>query len=1016
MKCKGIFRYLFIWKKIRSVSFAVFAMLLMTTPAHADILEQINYQGKLTDATGIPVANGSYDAVFKIYDASSGGTLLWTGTHTTANSNPLTVTGGIFSTLLGSGTGNTLNIDFSTDTYYLGVTIGADAEMTPRKRIGAVPQAFNAKNLKSNGYINIAGLPTGTGVNQGTVYINPLSASSGQTVFGVAINGTQKLKLTEAGNLELAGAITSGAWNGTAIATTYGGTGTATLGSSGALAYSNGTNYAFSGVGSTGQALVSGGTGAPTWFAPTAGSALFAGTSGILQQDNAKFFWDDGNDRLGIGTSVPGASLDVTSGQLRGPNGSVIAGQGPGISFTSYPNDGIASNGDNLGFWQSGVLALDIADSLKEYRVPSNYKFAFASSTNNNTGSDTSFYRDSGGVLRTPGSFLVDNNVGIGDMTPASALTVGFGDLFQVNSSGAIVSATGVASSGSIQFSGFTSNGGPLYTNGSGVLAQTTAGTSTQVLHGGTTPTFGSVSLTADISGTLTVANGGTGATTLTGILKGNGTGAFTAVTAPSGALVGDTDVQTLTNKTLTSASLNTPTITTPTIRGWDGWMDANETWTYASADGPTQTFTVGSDVTAKYSEGMRLRYEQSQALTSYWSMDTNSSDSVGSNNGTDTSVTYTAGKFSNAATFNGTTSKTVVTDASSMKPTGEFTLGLWIKTSSTGTLKGVFQSYSVNPNIAGFGMYISAANVLQFNVGNNTSASIFSSMTGTTNVTDNAWHYVVVSYRNNYAQMYVDGKLEVGSYSVAPAYAATNYVRIGVLNLTGTDTYFMNGQIDDVFLINGYALDQKTIKAKYDAASAQSTGSLTLTKYGLITAKPTYSSPNTTITMYSGTDHTLTNAAVSATYYSNTKAPFNFPLSPTKWTVEVSDVTNRAQASPTSAVWYNIGSISASMPIGVWDTYYQVFAGVDSATASTMTVYTTLSTANNTENVSMTGGIALGTLAVSYSSISKNAVIAVPSKTTYYLNTKTNVSGMTGIYNTNNLGTLIIRFKSAYL
>lgn len=51
----------------------------------------------------------------------------------------------------------------------------------------------------------------------------------------------------------------------------------------------------------------------------------------------------------------------------------------------------------------------------------------------------------------------------------------------------------------------------------------------------------------------VTVAQGGTGATTLTGIVKGNGTNAFTAVTAPSGDIVGTSDTQTLTNKTLTA-------------------------------------------------------------------------------------------------------------------------------------------------------------------------------------------------------------------------------------------------------------------------------------------------------------------------------------------------------------------------------------------------------------------------------------------------------------------------------
>jgi hypothetical protein len=44
----------------------------------------------------------------------------------------------------------------------------------------------------------------------------------------------------------------------------------------------------------------------------TAGSVLFAGTSGVLAQDNANFFWDDTNNRLGIGTNTPSADGDIT--------------------------------------------------------------------------------------------------------------------------------------------------------------------------------------------------------------------------------------------------------------------------------------------------------------------------------------------------------------------------------------------------------------------------------------------------------------------------------------------------------------------------------------------------------------------------------------------------------------------------------------------------------------------------------------------------------------------------------
>ena len=45
----------------------------------------------------------------------------------------------------------------------------------------------------------------------------------------------------------------------------------------------------------------------------TAGSVLFAGAAGVLAQDNANFFWDDSNNRLGIGTSTPTTPLDIAS-------------------------------------------------------------------------------------------------------------------------------------------------------------------------------------------------------------------------------------------------------------------------------------------------------------------------------------------------------------------------------------------------------------------------------------------------------------------------------------------------------------------------------------------------------------------------------------------------------------------------------------------------------------------------------------------------------------------------------
>lgn len=54
-----------------------------------------------------------------------------------------------------------------------------------------------------------------------------------------------------------------------------------------------------------------GGTGTTTAF--TAGSVVFAGASGVYSQDNANLFWDDTNNRLGIGNAAPATQLELTT-------------------------------------------------------------------------------------------------------------------------------------------------------------------------------------------------------------------------------------------------------------------------------------------------------------------------------------------------------------------------------------------------------------------------------------------------------------------------------------------------------------------------------------------------------------------------------------------------------------------------------------------------------------------------------------------------------------------------------
>jgi hypothetical protein len=125
---------------MRSAFIAVVAVLVVAGTAFADIPRMISYQGRVTDDTGVPVADGTYNMRFRIYDDEAAGNLEWdSGTQS------VDVEGGVFNVLLGESPQPTLNLDFDED-YWLLVTFDG-VNQTPRQRLTSAGYAYMASGL-----------------------------------------------------------------------------------------------------------------------------------------------------------------------------------------------------------------------------------------------------------------------------------------------------------------------------------------------------------------------------------------------------------------------------------------------------------------------------------------------------------------------------------------------------------------------------------------------------------------------------------------------------------------------------------------------------------------------------------------------------------------------------------------------------------------------------------------------------------------------------------------------------
>ena len=108
-------------------------LLAAASSVFAQVPRTISFQGFIADSGGTPVTDAALGMEFVIYDDSVAGTALYTQTQ------PVEVTEGVFSVLLGPIAG----VDFN-NTHWLGITAGSisEPEMAPRTPLVSAPSAF----------------------------------------------------------------------------------------------------------------------------------------------------------------------------------------------------------------------------------------------------------------------------------------------------------------------------------------------------------------------------------------------------------------------------------------------------------------------------------------------------------------------------------------------------------------------------------------------------------------------------------------------------------------------------------------------------------------------------------------------------------------------------------------------------------------------------------------------------------------------------------------------------------
>lgn len=195
-----------------------------------------------------------------------------------------------------------------------------------------------------------------------------------------------------------------------------------------------------------------------------------------------------------------------------------------------------------------------------------------------------------------------------------------------------------------------------------------------------------------------------------------------------------------------------------------------------------------------------------------------------------------------------------------------------------------------------------------------------------------------------------------------------------------------------------------------------QPTGGL---KYFVVT-QLTVASGATTINVYGGTSYTLTSENIDNLYFSNGYAPVGFPLNTTLWTETFTSTSDFTQSSPTASTWYNVGSQSLTIPIGLWNISYSCVCSFIKTASTQSDMVADLSTSTSSESHTQLRSRVLW--AVSSNNMTnrswhiRDTVLSFSSKTIMYLIILTSLSTVGSISVNGSLATTVIRAICRYI